>query len=75
MFKSLKNYSMAARLWVEQYEKEIEELGVANTFSGQYTDKETIYRDIEKQLDSFISANEFDLDITKEEAMNILCGR
>lgn len=75
MFKSLKNYSMAARLWVEQYEKELEKFGVANTLSGKYTDKETIYRDIEKQLDSFISANEFDLDISKEEAMNILCGR
>lgn len=74
-FKSLSNYAKAARLWVISYEDSISEHGVANTLSGKYYSIESLHRDVAKQLKNCILGEQFEMDITEQEALDILLNR
>ena len=75
MVKTLKEYCEVGRLWAAQYEYELEKDGITKTLSGNYTSKEKLHKDIEKQLDVIMSEKELEIDISREEALNILLGK
>lgn len=75
MFKKVSEYVITARLWLIDYEKAIEVSGVANTLSGPYSSVETLHNDSVMQFEKMVAANHFEMDISKEEAVEVLLGK
>lgn len=75
MSQKVSEYVIVARLWLSDYEKAIESNGVANTLSGPYKSIEVLHSDSVQQFERMVSTNEFEMDIPKEEALEVLLGK
>jgi hypothetical protein len=75
MNQKVSEYVIVARLWLSDYEKAIENNGVANTFSGPYKSIEDLHNDSVAQFEKMAAANNFEMDIPKEEAIEVLLGK
>ena len=75
MIKSLKQYSEFSRLWALDYQNSIKDKGSVVAFNNvRYHSEESLFKDIEIQINKLIITEELENDISLEDAMSILKG-
>lgn len=75
MIKSLKQYAEVGRLWILDYQNSIKNKGSVVAFNNvRYNSEESLFKDIEIQINKLIISEELENDISLEDAMSILKG-
>ena len=75
MIKSLKQYSEFSRLLALDYQNSIKDKGSVVAFNNvRYHSEESLFKDIEIQINKLIISEELENDISLEDAMSILKG-